>query len=70
MKQKLLSFFLLFSVLIGSAYAQERRISGKVTAEDGSPLPGVSVVVTGTTIGAQTNSEGNFNLSVPEKLYH
>lgn len=48
------------------AWAQERTISGKVTsAEDGSALPGVNVVVKGTTNGTVTDSEGSFKLTVP-----
>ncbi|QNL50841.1 TonB-dependent receptor [Olivibacter sp. SDN3] len=65
MKQKLLSFFLVCTMLLGVVYAQERRISGKVTEENGSGLPGVSVVVTGTTSGTQTDNEGNYSISVP-----
>lgn len=49
-----------------SAHAQDRTISGKVTSEsDGTTLPGVSVVVKGTTIGTQTDGDGNYTLSVP-----
>ena len=48
------------------AFAQDRTVSGKVTsAEDGSAVPGVNVVVKGTTIGAVTDLDGNFKLSVP-----
>jgi TonB-linked SusC/RagA family outer membrane protein len=66
MKQKLLSFFFVCTLLIGATYAQERRISGKVTAaEDDSPLPGVSVLVTGTTKGTTTDAEGNYSIEVP-----
>ncbi|WP_127122878.1 SusC/RagA family TonB-linked outer membrane protein [Chryseotalea sanaruensis] len=53
-------------VLVATAYAQERTVSGKVTsAEDGSALPGVNVVVKGTTNGTVTDAEGNFKLSIP-----
>jgi len=46
--------------------AQERTVSGKVTsAEDGSALPGVNVVVKGTTNGAVTGLDGDYKLSVP-----
>ena len=46
--------------------AQERTVSGKVTsAEDGSSLPGVNVVLKGTTEGSITDAEGNYTLSVP-----
>ena len=40
-------------------------ISGRVTDEKGQGLPGVSVMVTGTTTGTSTNSEGQFTLDVP-----
>lgn len=64
MKQKLLSFFFVCSMLIGAAYGQERRISGRVTSSEGEGLPGVSIIVTGTSTGTQTNTDGNFNLSI------
>ncbi|MBD3750779.1 MAG: SusC/RagA family TonB-linked outer membrane protein [Sphingobacteriales bacterium] len=66
MKQKLLSVFLLCIMLAGAAFAQDRKVTGKVTAkEDGLPLPGVSVKVTGTKLGAQTDANGNYSLNVP-----
>jgi TonB-linked SusC/RagA family outer membrane protein len=47
--------------------AQERTIAGKVTAaEDRSPLPGVSVLLEGTTRGTVTDADGAFSLSVPD----
>lgn len=50
----------------GLAWAQDRTISGTVTStEDGSPLPGVNVVVKGTTIGSVTSADGNFTIAVP-----
>lgn len=45
---------------------QQRRITGTVTGEDGSPLPGVNVVVTGTTQGTTTDIAGKFSIEVPE----
>jgi len=49
-----------------SAFAQERTISGKVTSsEDGGALPGVNVVLKGTSNGTVTDAEGNYKLSVP-----
>lgn len=45
----------------------DRRITGTVTGMDtNEPLPGVSVVMKGTTRGTTTNGEGAFELSVPE----
>jgi TonB-linked SusC/RagA family outer membrane protein len=44
--------------------AQEVTVSGTVTsAADGSPLPGVSVVEKGTTIGTVTNVDGEYSIS-------
>ncbi|HTH54535.1 MAG TPA: TonB family protein [Cyclobacteriaceae bacterium] len=47
----------------GAAQSGPKRITGKVTAaEDGSPLPGVNVIVAGTTQGTVTDTQGNFSL--------
>jgi len=65
MKRLVLMYMLLASAL--STLAQERTISGKVTSvEDGTDLPGVNVLVKGTTIGAVTDANGAYSLSVPE----
>ncbi|GAB3163215.1 TonB-dependent receptor [Telluribacter humicola] len=44
----------------------KRLISGKVTDDTGAGLPGVSVVIKGTTRGTTTNGDGQFQLDVPE----
>lgn len=60
----LLAIFTLFAVSF--AFGQ-RTISGTVTsAEDGATLPGVSVVVKGTIIGATTDFDGEYTIEVPE----
>ncbi|WP_142688164.1 SusC/RagA family TonB-linked outer membrane protein [Chitinophaga polysaccharea] len=41
-------------------------VSGKVADEKGYPLPGVSIRVKGTTLGATTDNQGNFSLAVPD----
>ncbi len=41
---------------------QQKSVSGRVTDNTGSPLPGVSVVVKGTTTGTITDSEGKYSL--------
>ncbi|HIX02592.1 MAG TPA: SusC/RagA family TonB-linked outer membrane protein [Candidatus Odoribacter faecigallinarum] len=46
--------------------AQAVRVSGKVVDEDGQPLPGVSVVLKGTTTGVVTDVDGNFTLMLPD----
>jgi TonB-linked SusC/RagA family outer membrane protein len=64
MKKFLLVCFLL--VFVVSAWAQERTISGRVTSsEDGSPLPGVNVILKGTSTGTATDADGRYTLSVP-----
>jgi len=69
-KMKRLSFFILIAMLISVAntYAQQsqrKEIKGTVANENGEFLPGVSVVVKGTTIGTTTDMNGTFTLSVP-----
>ena len=44
------------------AQAQNRTVSGKVSDTGGSPLPGVSVTVKGTTQGSITDSDGKFSI--------
>ena len=46
---------------------QKKTISGKVTDTKGEPLPGVTVIVKGTTIGITTDFDGNYSLEVPEE---
>ncbi len=57
-----LAVILMFS---SNIYAQQRTIQGTVTDTDGAPLPGVTVVVVGTTQGTITNPDGNYQLNVP-----
>jgi TonB-dependent starch-binding outer membrane protein SusC len=53
--------------IAGFSFAQDRTITGKVTsAEDGSGIPGVNILVEGTTSGTVTDLEGSYRLSVPE----
>ncbi|MBN2805224.1 MAG: carboxypeptidase-like regulatory domain-containing protein, partial [Prolixibacteraceae bacterium] len=48
-------------------FAQSRSITGTVTdADDGSSLPGVSVVVKGTSLGTVTDIDGKFTLNITE----
>lgn len=48
------------------AYAQQKSISGTVVGDDGAGIPGVTVIIKGTTIGTVTNLDGAYNLSVKE----
>ena len=59
-----ISCFLFCPLLLS---AQQLQISGKVTAKsDGSPLPGVSVIVQGTKAGTSTDASGEFKINVPK----
>lgn len=62
-----ITFALIFA-LAGSAFAQQRTVTGTVTAEtDGMALPGVTVVVDGSPgTGTVTNADGEYSLRVPE----
>ncbi len=65
MKKILLTYFTLALSLC--AWAQERTIDGNiVAADDAAPLPGVNVILKGTTNGTSSDSKGSFTLSVPE----
>lgn len=66
--KKRLAIFLASMLFVGVQLlqAQTTRITGTVTSsEDGMPLPGVSVIVKGTTIGGATDANGKYELNVP-----
>lgn len=42
-----------------------QSVSGRVVGDDGKPLPGVSVSVRGTTVGTNTDKNGNYSLQLP-----
>lgn len=66
MRKNLLLSMLMLCSIWATAWAQERKITGKVTlAEDGSAMPGVSVVIKGTTRGSNTDADGNYSIMVP-----
>src|SRR5665647_541023 len=48
---------------VESTQQQVRKITGKITDQGGASLPGVSVVVKGTTAGVITDADGNYSLS-------
>jgi len=64
--RKFLLFGFCFLLHLSVVWAQEQTVSGIVTAEeDGSPLPGVNVVVKGTATGTVTDASGSYRLSIP-----
>lgn len=65
-KQLLLTFVFVLLASLG-AMAQNKTVSGKVTdANTGEGLPGVNVIIKGTTNGTATGIDGSFSLSVPQ----
>lgn len=60
---KNLLFFCFSLLLIQNTIAQEKTITGVVSSKsDGSPLPGVSIVVKGTTKGVETDFDGKYSI--------
>jgi TonB-linked SusC/RagA family outer membrane protein len=53
---------LLLALIVQISFAQEKTISGTVTDQAGLPLPGVNIVVQGTTTGTQTDFDGNYTI--------
>ena len=54
-----------FLFLASNVWAQDRTISGNVTADDdGSGLPGVNVILQGTTVGTTTDIDGSYSLDI------
>src|SRR5215210_2570708 len=57
-------FLSLLTLLSSSVYSQSRKITGKVVSgANNQPLPGVSVMVLGTTTGTTTDNSGNYSIN-------
>jgi hypothetical protein len=64
--RKLVSLVLLHLILSQSyVFAQNSRVTGKVTDQDNAALPGVSILLSGTSQGTVTDGEGNFVINAP-----
>ncbi|TCO08439.1 SusC/RagA family TonB-linked outer membrane protein [Natronoflexus pectinivorans] len=50
----------------GALWAQERVVTGTVTDDMNEPIPGVTIVVQGTSIGSISDFSGNYQINVPE----
>ena len=46
---------------------ESKKVTGKVLSNDGEPIPGVAIIVKGTTQGTVTDIDGNYNLEVPSE---
>jgi len=61
-----ISFLIAFLALLGLQVHGQRQVTGTVThAEDGSSIPGVSVLVKGTQVGTITDINGKYSINVP-----
>ena len=64
MKKKCTWLFMLLLTGVTWAYAQQKTVTGNVTDEGGVPLPGVNILIKGTTTGIQTDFDGNYAIQV------
>ncbi|GAB3998261.1 TonB-dependent receptor [Spirosoma daeguense] len=57
----------LLLLLLGQGYgfAQNNRVTGKVTGPDNQGLPGVNVVISGMTVGTASDAQGNYSINAP-----
>lgn len=67
MKVKLvLLMTLIFGLFVQTSHAQEKTVTGTVVDAQGLPLPGVNVILQGTTTGTQTDFDGNYSIRATE----
>jgi TonB-linked SusC/RagA family outer membrane protein len=62
--RKLLALITAFLLFAGQLFAQ-KTVTGKVTDDQGNPLPNVSVIVKGANTGTTTKSDGTYTITVP-----
>ena len=65
MKMRKILVTALLAWTMGVAWAQDVAVHGRVVDNAGQPLPGVNIVVDGTTIGTVTDMDGNYTISAP-----
>ncbi len=66
MKRKILQLLFLFAMVATSAMAQ-KTVTGTVKDDTGEPMPGVNVIIAGTTQGTITDSNGKYSIQVPNE---
>lgn len=62
---ELQTYYLDYNSLPPTYNMKSNSVTGRVTDYEGNPLPGASVVVNGTTIGAATDMDGNYSITIP-----
>src|SRR5688572_23191544 len=65
LKRLLIAFVLPLLLFTGNVYAQDRQVTGRVTATNGDPVANASVTVKGGRTGTSTGADGSFSLRVP-----
>ena len=63
--RKLVSLLFVLMMSASSLLAQTKKVTGKVTDENGGPIANASVLVKGTTVGTTTGADGSFSLDAP-----
>ena len=62
-----LCVFLILTAFSSAVFAQENHtVRGVVASTEGEPLPGVNIMIKGTTSGTVTDIDGNYSLEVPD----
>jgi TonB-dependent starch-binding outer membrane protein SusC len=54
---------LLLAFVVQLSFAQQKTISGTVTDDINLPLPGVNIIIKGTTSGTQSDFDGNYSIT-------
>jgi hypothetical protein len=62
---ELKTYFLNYNTLPPTYNLTSNQIKGKVVDEEQLPIPGVNVIVKGTTIGASSDFDGNYSITIP-----
>lgn len=63
MRYLLILYFMV--LLTGQSFGQSTAIKGKITDENGGPLPGVTILLKNSSLGATSDTEGNYVLQAP-----
>jgi len=67
MKAKFSSILtLLLAFVVQISFAQQQTVTGTVTAEDGIPIPGVNIILKGTSTGVQSDFDGNYAIEATQ----
>lgn len=57
---------LLLALVVQISFAQTKQVTGTVTDGSGVPLPGVNIIIQGTTTGTQTDFDGNYSIEASQ----